>query len=130
MGFHYRKNKHQEESGSQWTSMSDLFLGLSVIFLLLYVAASLKQGTTGAQQAQEYKRLAKEAEELRQQIKVYNTLKQDYVDNGATDEEQQVYKELMNKLTLLQDDAKDEKDRLREEAKENEKKELLISTSR
>jgi chromosome segregation ATPase len=126
MGFEY--NKHKKESGdSMWTSYSDLFLGLSIIFLLLYVSASLKQGTDGIKQHIEYKRLQKENEDLQQQIKAYETLKQDYLQRQASVDEQDNYKELMDKLALLQDEAKDEKVKLRLQANENEKKEKALN---
>ena len=126
MGFEYKK--HGKENGdSMWTSYSDLFLGLSIIFLLLYVASSLRQGTDGVKQHTEYKRVQKENEDLRQQIKAYETLKQDYIQKQASDTEQDNYKELMDKLTLLQDQAKDEKNDLRKQANENEKKEKALN---
>jgi myosin heavy subunit len=126
MGFEY--NKHKKENGdSMWTSYSDLFLGLSIIFLLLYVSASLKQGTDGIKQNIEYKRVLKENEDLQQQIKAYETLKQDYMQKQASDQEQDNYKELMDKLVLLQDQAKDEKNNLRLQANDNEKKEKALN---
>ena len=109
--------------GNQWASYSDLFMALSFIFLLLYVTSSLRNGTNEVQQNLENRKVMAEAEDLRQQIKVYNTLKENYLEKEASKDEQQVYAELMNKLELLQDDAKEEKNDLRRQAKENEKKE-------
>ena len=126
MGFDLKKHgKH--DGDSMWTSYSDLFLGLSIIFLLLFVSASLKQGTDGVKQNIEYKILKKENEDLQQQIKAYETLKQDYLQKQASNEETDNYKELMDKLALLQDEAKDEKTKLRVQANENEKKEKALS---
>jgi chromosome segregation ATPase len=127
MSFDINKHKASADHGSMWTSYSDLFLGLSIIFLLLYVAASLRQGTDGMQQAQEMQRMASQIEDLKQQLKVYDTLKQNYVETGATQEEQATYNELMNKLNLLKDEAKAEKDKLRQEATENERKENALN---
>ena len=45
MSFEYRKSKGHGDNESFWTSYSDLFLGLSSIFLMLYVVASLRTGT-------------------------------------------------------------------------------------
>ncbi len=126
MGFEYNKKKH-EGGDSMWTSYSDLFLGLSIIFLLLFVSASLKQGTDGIKQNIEFKHVQKENEDLKQQIKAYETLKQDYMQRQASNEEQDNYKELMDKLSLLQDQAKDEKTKLRVEASQNEKKEKALN---
>jgi myosin heavy subunit len=126
MGFDLNKSK-KDHGDSMWTSYSDLFLGLSIIFLLLFVSASLKQGTDGVKQQLEYKVLKKQNEDLQQQIKAYETLKQDYLQKQASNEETDNYKELMDKLNLLQDEAKDEKTKLRLEANENEKKEKALN---
>jgi outer membrane protein OmpA-like peptidoglycan-associated protein len=127
MGFDYNKQKNHGGQDSMWTSYSDLFLGLSIIFLLLYVSASLKQSTDGIRQHMDLQRISKENEDLKQQIQVYNTLKQDYLTKEASQDEQSTYEELMNKLSLLQEDAKDEKNKLQKQALENEKKEHALS---
>jgi len=127
MGFDHNRQKGHGSQDSMWTSYSDLFLGLSIIFLLLYVTASLKQGTDGIRQQIQNQKLTKEADDLRQQIKVYETLKQDYLKQQASAGEQESYEELMDKLSLLQDQAKEEKNKLIEEAKENEKKGVALN---
>lgn len=123
---HGKKRRHVSED-SMWTSYSDLFLGLSVIFLLLYVTASIRQGTDGVQQFIENKQLAKNNEDLKQQLKVYEALKQNYMETAAQQNEKDTYDMLMSKLTLLQEEAKDEKDKLREQAQENEQKEKALN---
>ncbi len=127
MGFDHNRQKGHASQDSMWTSYSDLFLGLSIIFLLLYVTASLKQGTDGIRQQFQNQKLTKEADDLRQQIKVYETLKQDYLKQQASAGEQESYEELMDKLNLLQDQAKDEKNKLIEQAKDNEKKGVALN---
>lgn len=126
MGFNYSK-KEGHGGDSMWTSYSDLFLGLSIIFLLLYVSASLRQGTDGIKQAIENKQLVKQNEDLKQQMKVYENLKQDYLQKQASTDEQSNYEELMKQLNLLQDQAKDEKNQLRTKADENAKKEVALN---
>lgn len=121
MSFDYNKNKAHSED-SFWTSYSDLFLGLSTIFLLLYVTASLRSGTEGLRTEIENKKLATKVEEMEQQLKMYESVKNDYLQNQAQKSEVQEYEELMDKLTLLQEDAKTEKDRLIQDALENENK--------
>ncbi|MEQ1876168.1 MAG: microtubule-binding protein [Bdellovibrionia bacterium] len=123
---HSRKKRHVSHD-SMWTSYADLFLGLSVIFLLLYVTASIRQGTDGVQQFIENRQLAKNNQDLKQQLKVYEALKQNYLETAAQQGEKDTYEVLMQKLTLLQEDAKDEKDKLREQANENEKKEQALN---
>ena len=127
MSFQYKKDKSNDESGMQWTSYSDLFMSLSIIFLLMYVTASLKQGTATLQQNIENTNLKQQLADLKQQIKVYNTLKEDYMTEDASNEEQKTYEELMGKLNLLKDDAKNEKNALNKKARENEEKELALN---
>lgn len=128
MSFDYNKAKRQTEHGqdSMWTSYSDLFLMLSIVFLLLYVTASLKSQTSSLQKNIEYQRLTQKAADLEQQIQVYNTLKEEQL-KQSSEKEQQVYEQLMSKLTLLREDAKNEKDQLRKQAKENEEKEYALN---
>lgn len=122
MSFNYDKNKAHNSQDSFWTSYSDLFLGLSTIFLLLYVTASLRTGTEGLRNEIENRKLSMKVEELEQQLKMYESVKNEYLESQAPKDEVQEYQELMDKLTLLQEDAKTEKGRLIQEALENEKK--------
>ncbi len=128
MPFNYNnKDKGHAGQDSMWTSYSDLFLGLSVVFLLLYVTASLRQGTDGIRQHMEYQQLTKENQDLHKQLEVYSTLKQDYLQKEASQDEQQGYQELMDKLDLLQEQAKDEKIKLQTQANDNDKKEKALN---
>jgi myosin heavy subunit len=129
MSFDYNKAKRHSEHGggdSMWTSYSDLFLMLSIVFLLLYVTASVKTQTSSLQKNIEYQKLTQKAQDLEQQIQVYNTLKEEQL-KEASASEQEVYDKLMNKLTLLKEDAKGEKEQLRKQAKENEEKEYALN---
>lgn len=121
MAFHYDKKKGDGGNDSFWTSYSDLFLGLSSIFLLLYVTASLRTGTGAMASQQENQRLSMKVEELQNQLKVYESVKNDYMQK-AEESEQQEYQELMDKLVLLQEEAKSERDKLAKQSKENAKK--------
>lgn len=122
MSFNYSKNKEHGSQDSFWTSYSDLFLGLSTIFLLLYVTASLRSGTEGIRTQIENQKLTMKVEELQHQLNMYESVKNDYIQNQAPKDEAQEYQELMDKLTLLQEDAKTEKDKLIQQALENDKK--------
>lgn len=126
MGLQYNKNK-SEDSGSFWTSYSDLFLGMSVVFLLLYVTASLRQGTSGIQQQIQNQKLTMQVQDLKNQLKMYDSVKKDYLKNEAKPDEEKVYNELMDKLSLLREEAKDEKSRLIQAAQENDKKEKALN---
>ncbi|NJL25570.1 MAG: microtubule-binding protein [Calothrix sp. SM1_5_4] len=126
MSFDYNKNKHAHSGDSFWTSYSDLFLGLSTIFLLLYVTASLRTGTDAIKSQVDNQKLTMKVEELQSQLKMYEQVKSDYMEK-ADKSEQQEYQELMDKLTLLTEEAKSEKERLAREALENENKALALN---
>ncbi len=126
MSFDYDKIQSKDD-GANWSSYSDLFMMLSLVFILLYVVANLRSGTFSVQKNAEYQSLTKQVEDLKQQLEVYNTLKQDYLNRGATQQEKELYSELMGKLDLLKEEAKDEKDALRKQAEENEKKENALN---
>ena len=121
MAFDYDKIKKRQEAENHWASYSDLFMVLSVVFLLLYVTSSLNNGTHQIQKAIEVQKLAKKAKSLEQQIKVYDTLKEEKLEEQDPDE-QKLYKELMGKLDLLQEKAKLEKEELMQQAQANDAK--------
>lgn len=122
MSFNYSKNKDHGSQDSFWTSYSDLFLGLSTIFLMLYVTASLRSGTEGLRSEVENKKLSMQVQELQHQLKMYESVKNEYLEKQASKDEVQEYQELMDKLTLLQEDAKTEKEKLIQKALENDSK--------
>ncbi len=123
MSLDYQKLKAKnEEEGSFWTSYSDLFMVLSVVFLLLYVVASLRSGTSSVQSQIENQKVKSENLDLKKQIQAYNALKDDYLEKEASEEEARMYEELMGKLSLLQEEAKEEKRNLEAQAQENESK--------
>ncbi len=126
MSLDYEKIKKDEEGGGWWTSYSDLWAMLSVVFLLLYVVTSLRTGTQGVQQLMEQKRLQQKVEELEEQNKVYTTLKDQHLQQ-ASQKEQEVYKKLMGQLNLLQTEAEQEKNELRRKAQQNEEKEYALN---
>jgi chromosome segregation ATPase len=123
MSLDYQKLKSkQQEDGSFWTSYSDLFMVLSVVFLLLYVVGSLRSGTSSVQNHIEHQKLKAEAQDYKKQIQAYNALKDDYLEKEASAEEAKMYDELMSKLSLLQEEATEEKKQLEAKANENEAK--------
>lgn len=126
MSFNYQheKNKHQENF---WTSYADLYTTLFTIFLFIYVGSTLRQGTKTLEQVQDRKYLTHQIEDLKQQIKVYEALKDDYMKKEATPDETELYGELMDKLDLLQVEASTEKEALRQKAMENERKEKALN---
>ncbi len=126
MGFIYKKNKNNGD-GFEWGTYSDLFANLSFVFLMLFAVAQLRMGTSMITSSAETQKLAKENQQLKQQIQVYETLKDQYVQEQASKEDVQVYDELMSQLDLLQDKANEEKKQLRQQASELEKKEKALN---
>ncbi len=127
MALNYRKNSEAGGNDSFWTSYSDLFLGLSTIFLLLYVTSSLRTGTDAIQSQVTQQKLSMQVEELQSQLKMYESIKNEYIQKNAAKDEVQEYQELMDKLTLLQEDATSEKERLARESIENEHKATALN---
>ena len=127
MSFDYQRGGKHNQNESFWTSNSDLFLGLSSIFLILYVVASLRSGADGVNNATENKKLKVHVQDLENQLKTYEAVKEQYLQKQASKDEKEEYNELMDKLTLLREDAKNEKDSLRQKAKENEDKEVALN---
>ncbi|MCB9091609.1 MAG: hypothetical protein H6621_08755 [Halobacteriovoraceae bacterium] len=112
------KDKHHS-SGEHWTSYSDLFMVLSVVFLLLYVTSSVRSRTQSLFGKFEQQKIINENEDLKRQIKAYNALKEDYIQKEASNQELQMYENLMSKLDLLQDETKKESDDLKRQAQDN-----------
>ncbi len=102
-------------------------MGLSFIFLLLYVTASLRSGTTQFQNGSQLQKMAKENEELKNQVRVYESMRKDYLEQEANPDESKMYEELMSQLDLLQDKTKQERLELQAAANENAKKEKALN---
>lgn len=127
MAFDYDKIKHGRDNGdSFWTAYSDLFSVLSAIFLLLYVVTSVHSGTFSIQKEVQYQVLAKEAQDLKDQIRIYNALRDETVEQSSDDEQKQ-YKMLMDKLSLLQEETNGEKKDLIEKSRQLAQKENALN---
>lgn len=127
MALKYRKDQGHSNQESMWTSYSDLFMGLSFIFLLLYVTASLRSGTTQFQNGSQLQKMAKENEELKNQVRVYESMRKDYLEQQATPDESKMYQELIGQLDLLQEQTKNERLELEQSANQNAKKEKALN---
>jgi outer membrane protein OmpA-like peptidoglycan-associated protein len=122
MSFNYHKNNGQHSGDSFWTSYSDLFLGLSCIFLLLYVVSSMRQGADTIQQQVVNEQLETQVNDLKNQLKAYEEIKNQYMKDEASKDEKQEYNELVDKLSLLQEENISENDKLKKELLANQKK--------
>ncbi|MBC7397406.1 MAG: hypothetical protein H7333_08180 [Bdellovibrionales bacterium] len=129
MSFDYKKVKSRSEDshGNSWAAYSDLFMMLSTVFLLLYVSVGLRSQTSGVEVFQKVKTLQAQNADLQQQLEVYNTLRDNQLKTDSSEKEKEVYQKLMGKLDLLKSEAKDEKEKLTQQAKENETKEYALN---
>ena len=126
MSFDYDKITAKDQDHSWWTSYADLWSMLSMVFLLLFVTASLRSGSQGIQQQIEHEALRQKNSDLQEQLRVYSNLRDETLSANG-EKEQEVYQKLISKLSLLQEDAKNEKEGLRRKAKENEEKEFALN---
>ena len=122
MSFDYDRIKSKEESGSHWATYSDLFMVLSLVFLLLYVTASLRSGTSNLQNHTKFKQLVRERDELKERINYYANQTDDFLTSDATASQQKQYEDLMKKMELLQDEAKQKNKELAQAAKDQRQK--------
>ncbi len=126
MSFDYDELKSREEGGTHWATYSDLFMVLSLVFLLLYVVASVRTGTSNIKSNAEYMAVVREKQALKEELLFYENQKEQYLQQANVDEIKQ-YDELMDKLSLLKEEARKEKEDLRAAAAENEAKERALN---
>jgi len=112
---------------SYWTAYSDLFTALSVVFLMLFIVASLRSGTQGVVNKSEFAQAQQQIAELKQQVKVYEVLKEDYLKQDASKEDIAVYQQVMSKLSLLEDEAKEKNKELYKQAADAKEKEQQLN---
>lgn len=121
MSFDYnsiRGRKHG--SGTQWAAYSDLFMVLAFIFLLLYMVSSLRAGmesiTTYAA-----------VEDVKQELKLYQSIKEKYLMEDASMEEKLGYQEVLDQISLLEGEARENKNRLSREYDEQKNRESSLN---
>lgn len=107
MGLDFDRIKHKVEHGTghQWTSYSDLFLVLSVTFLLLYTVANLRGGAAAVVAQEQLRVSSMRMSELEKQVRAYEVLKDDYIEKGASRDEVDMYRDLENQLSMLEEQA-------------------------
>lgn len=110
MGLDFDRIKHKVEHGTghQWTSYSDLFLVLSVTFLLLYTIANLRGGAAAVVAQEQIRVSSARMSELEKQVRAYEVLKDDYIEKGASQQEVEMYRDLENQLAMLEEQAETE----------------------
>lgn len=127
MNFDYEKIRRQhDDGGSHWASYSDLFMALSFLFLLLYVVASFRTGTVSHSAKLKQIDLVEDQRRLQEQIRVYERISKNYVDEEATKAEKKLYKDVMSQLDLLEDKSAEKQNSLKKQlAAEMQKSEKL-----
>src|SRR5690349_19855895 len=108
MSLSYDKIKKRAEEGGFWTSYSDLATVLSILYLVLYVVATLRSTSAVVVERSGLREAQKEIESLKEQLRSYEVLKEDYVSN-ASKAEQKMYGDLLSQMELLEGDASQEK---------------------
>lgn len=103
-------DKHSKKSGAEeganpWTSFSDLFLVLTVVFLLLFVVANLKTGTATLSQTAELAATKQEVQDLKDKIQEYEA----FYRKGATPEQVEASNAIVSRLELLKEKTDAEK---------------------
>lgn len=100
-----RRSHNSEEGANHWTSFSDLFLVLTVVFLLLFVVANLKSGSATLLKNAEIIHAKAEIKELKKELARYENL----VQNGASIEQIKRSREVISRLSLLEDKTDQER---------------------
>ncbi|MBR9702522.1 hypothetical protein GOV10_00665, partial [Candidatus Woesearchaeota archaeon] len=113
----------KDSSSSQWTSYSDLFMVLSVIFLLLYVVSALRSGSYSVSSNLELAQARERIKSLEEQLVSFDVLKERYLTSGASEREQATYEKILQQMTLLEQKAKREKQKALQQFKESESRE-------
>jgi len=121
MSFDYdtiRARKH--ESGTQWAAYSDLFMVLAFVFLLMYMVSSLRTGmisvTSHAQ-----------IEEVKQELKLYESVKNQYLEQESGEREKKIYNEILSQISLLETEANENKNRLAQESEQQRMRETSLN---
>jgi len=112
MGFDYdaiQLKKHS--SGTQWASYSDLFMVLAFVFLLLYLVSSLRTGMASVTANAKIK-------QAQQELDLYESIRTQYLAEQASAEEKQIYQDVLNRISLLQDEAAQKQARLQQQYNE------------
>lgn len=126
MSLSYEKIKKKHGDDSFWTSYSDLATVLSILFLTLYVIATMRASTVAIMERGNLNDAKQEIASLKEQLQTYEVLKEDYL-KGTHQAEQKMYGELLEQMELIEGDTRVEKERLELQAKEAAQKEESLN---
>ena len=96
MSFDYNEIRAQQQSsGTQWASYSDLFMVLAFVFLLMYMVSSLRTGMISVT-------ARAQVLEVRQELELYESARDQYLAESASEQETRIYDQIIEQITLLE----------------------------
>ncbi|MFV2030951.1 MAG: hypothetical protein ACC663_00530, partial [Gammaproteobacteria bacterium] len=121
MSFDYKAIAARKHSyHTQWAAYSDLFMVLAFVFLLMYMVSSLRTGiisvTTYAQ-----------IEEVKQELELYESIKNQYLEQESGEREKRIYNEILEQISLLETEANENKKRLSLESEQQRMRETSLN---
>jgi len=120
VSFDYNAIRDKKQSGgTQWAAYSDLFMVLAFIFLLMYMVASLRAGMVSVT-------AHANVEETKLQIERYESIKNQYLEE-ANNQEHNTYQDILNHISLLENEASENKERLTKEITETRIRETSLN---
>ena len=121
MSFDYdaiRAKKHG--GGTQWAAYSDLFMVLAFVFLLMYMVSSLRTEMASVS-------THAEIQDVKKELKMYESAKDDYLKEQASEYERKLYEQILNQIALLENEAKGKKDQLAQQYNEQKIREQSLN---
>ena len=121
MSFDYKEIRAQQQSsGTQWASYSDLFMVLAFVFLLLYMVSSLRTGMISVT-------ARAEVLEVRQELELYKSIKDQYLTETNSEQEQKIYDKVIQQIALLESDASDKKQQYQQQMQQQAQRESALN---
>ena len=129
MDYERIKNSLQKAQGvgNQWTSYSDLFMSLAIVFLLLYVILGIRSTGVDVVYQQKILDAQKQATKAQEQVAAYASVGDEYLQEEASSAEKELYQKVFHKLSLLAEQEDAYKKRLAELSAEAAAKEQELA---
>lgn len=129
MNFNYDKAKNREEGEGHWTTYSDLFMVLTLVFLLLYVVAGSRMGTMNLEKIAAKKKVSKkftnlmaENKELKKELESLKMASIEQISEFTNKEEKKEYNFLYKNLKNISNIQKSKKDEIVKDIEELNRK--------
>ena len=121
MSFDYNEIRAQQQSsGTQWASYSDLFMVLAFVFLLMYMVSSLRTGMISVT-------ARAQVLEVRQELELYESARDQYLAESASEQETRIYDQIIEQITLLENEAATEKKKLEKKMQQQAARETALN---